>query len=242
MVNLRDASAIDDAVERAAQFFGGRIDVLVNNAGIARAMFSNNMTMADRATRDEWTAYVETNLSAPFLLSQAVIPHMRVKPESKYPDTAGGEGKSGDGVEGTKGLNEGGCIIHVSSFRAHISDPNCEGYAATKNGLCGLTHAMAVSLQPFGIRVNAVLPGWVSVSHENKQGDEDAAKAKRGEGAGTRQWESLGKEDHELHPAGRVGRGEDIAETVEWIMGAGFVSGAEIVVDGGAGVKKNPDV
>jgi NAD(P)-dependent dehydrogenase (short-subunit alcohol dehydrogenase family) len=47
---------------------------------------------------------------------------------------------------------------------------------------------------------------------------------------------------HKQHPAGRVGRGEDLAEMVEYVMSAGFLSGQELVLDGGANRRKNPNV
>jgi len=47
---------------------------------------------------------------------------------------------------------------------------------------------------------------------------------------------------HKQHPAGRVGRGEDLAEMVEYVMGAGFLSGQELVLDGGANRRKNPNI
>ncbi|MCJ1475431.1 hypothetical protein MMC13_004093 [Lambiella insularis] len=197
---------IRTAVTKAAAFFNNRIDVLVNNAGIARAYFTQGKSMEDPSTLTEWTAYLEANLTAPFLVSQAAIPYMeRPAGEAAFENAD----------------NPGGCIVHVSSFRAHQSGPNCEGYGATKAGLLGLTHAMAVSAQPWGIRVNVVSPGFVSVKHECKAGDE------KGWG-----WEE-GEEAHAEHLTGSVGKGEDVAEAVEFLMGAGFVSGQEIVVDGG---------
>lgn len=82
----------------AAKFFGGRIDVLVNNtgttirlgsmqvhevadlSGIARAFFTaGNGTMEDIATVEQWQAYIDTNLSAPFWMSQAVISFMKAQ-------------------------------------------------------------------------------------------------------------------------------------------------------------------
>lgn len=147
-------------------------------------------------------------------------------------------------------LEEGGCVIHVSSFRAHMSDANCEGYGATKSGLGGLTQAMAVSGQQWGIRCNMVSPGTVKVGQESRQADERAKELAGGDIKGApheEQWEkwrnavwdeTRGEEYDQAHPTGRVGRGEDIAEAVEYLMGAGFVSGQEIIVDGGKSKKK----
>ena len=101
-----------------------------------------------------------------------------------------------------------GSIVNMASTRAFMSEPETEAYAATKGGLVALTHALAVSLGP-EVRVNAVAPGWIS-------GEDD-----------------LRPVDHAQHPAGRVGRAADVADTVLWLAGAGFVTGQTVAVDGG---------
>ncbi|RKK03809.1 SDR family oxidoreductase [Pseudoroseomonas wenyumeiae] len=104
-----------------------------------------------------------------------------------------------------------GAIVTIASTRAHMSEPDTESYSASKGGLLALTHALAVSLGP-DIRVNCVSPGWIDVAGED-----------------------LRPEDHAQHPAGRVGRVEDIAALVAWLVGpeAGFVTGSEFISDGG---------
>jgi NAD(P)-dependent dehydrogenase (short-subunit alcohol dehydrogenase family) len=101
----------------------------------------------------------------------------------------------------------------------------------------------------------AISPGWVSVQHECKARDlqiketqngsykevapheEDAVKLRM------KAWaEDLDELYHKQHPAGRVGRGEDLAEMVEYVMGAGFLSGQELILDGGANRRKNPNI
>jgi len=104
-----------------------------------------------------------------------------------------------------------GAIVTIASTRARMSEPDTESYSASKGGLVALTHSLAVSLGP-DVRVNCVSPGWIDTKGE-----------------------ALRPEDHAQHPAGRVGTPEDVANLVVWLAGdeARFVTGAEIVVDGG---------
>lgn len=212
LCNLRNIEEIRESAEKAGEFFEHRIDVLINNGGISNPYWQDNKSMDDFATAIEWQAYVETNLSAPFLLSQAVLPYMKTSKDR----------------ETRKQLRSGPspCIIHVSSFRMLQSDPNQEGYASTKSALIGLTHSMAVSLSEFGIRVNLIAPGRIRVAHESKAGDAEGL-----------QWNIEG-DDAEKFAANRGGMPQDIAECAEWLIGAGFVTGQAITVDGGATMQK----
>jgi len=115
-------------------------------------------------------------------------------------------------------MGKGGAIVNIASTRAHMSESNTEGYAASKGGLRALTHALAVTLGPRGVRVNAISPGWIFAS-----GDP----------------ESLRPIDHAQHPAGRVGVPEDIAQACLFLCSdrAGFITGANLNVDGGMSIK-----
>src|ERR1700722_9881896 len=106
-----------------------------------------------------------------------------------------------------------GAIVLIASTRALMSEPHTESYSASKGGLIALTHALAVSLGP-NVRVNCVSPGWIA----------------------TKNYGALRRKDHTQHPVGRVGKPQDIAEIVAWLVDAkrsGFVTGANFVVDGG---------
>jgi NAD(P)-dependent dehydrogenase (short-subunit alcohol dehydrogenase family) len=109
--------------------------------------------------------------------------------------------------------NAKGAIVTIGSTRARMSEPDTESYSASKGGIAALTHALAISLGP-DVRVNCVSPGWIQ----------------------TTDYASLKRRDHAQHPAGRVGKVKDIAEMVAFLLDgqrSGFVTGANVVVDGG---------
>jgi len=115
--------------------------------------------------------------------------------------------------------NKGGVIINIASTRALQSEPNTEPYSASKGGLLALTHSLAVSLAPYRIRVVAVSPGWIDTS----------------EWQIPRRKPALTPLDHRQHPAGRVGRPEDVAALVAFLASseAEWITGVNIVIDGG---------
>jgi NAD(P)-dependent dehydrogenase (short-subunit alcohol dehydrogenase family) len=104
-----------------------------------------------------------------------------------------------------------GTILTIASTRAHQSEPNTEAYAASKGGLVALTHALAASLAP-DVRVNCISPGWILTKGP-----------------------APSPQDHAQHWAGRVGTPQDIAAAAAFLLGpeAGFITGAEFVIDGG---------
>ena len=112
----------------------------------------------------------------------------------------------------------GASIVNISSTRAVMSEPECFAYASAKGGLDALTHAMAVTLGP-KIRVNAIRPGWIETGPWQKTGERGEANHR--------------EKDRDQHPAGRIGTPQDIAEAVEYLTGASFVTGQHINVDGG---------
>jgi NAD(P)-dependent dehydrogenase (short-subunit alcohol dehydrogenase family) len=105
-----------------------------------------------------------------------------------------------------------GSIVTIASTRAHMSEPDTLAYSASKGGLLALSHALAISLAP-DVRVNCISPGWIDTGRHGP----------------------LKGSDHAQHPAGRVGRPEDVAAAAVYLLSpaAGFVTGAELIVDGG---------
>lgn len=170
----------------------GRLDVLVNNAGIG---FSGKPIFEQ--TLEEWKRVIEVNLTGPYLFAKHAA---RVMAE-----------------------RGGGVIVNIVSTRALQSEPNTEPYSASKGGLLALTHALAMSLAPYKIRVVAVSPGWVDTSEWQLPPSEP----------------QLTRLDHEQHPAGRVGKPEDIAALVAFLASdeASWITGANFVIDGGMTVK-----
>lgn len=179
-IDVSQPESIDDLM-RMVDTRWGRLDVLINNAGITRWKSPYELTV------DEWDQIMNTNVRSVFLASREAAKIMR---------------RHGDGA-----------IVNLSSTRAHMSEPDTEAYAASKGGILALTHAMAVSLGPDRIRVNAISPGWIE----------------------TGDYEALRAEDHGQHPAGRVGKPDDIARACLFLTQKenDFVTGTELVVDGG---------
>jgi len=107
----------------------------------------------------------------------------------------------------------GGAIVNMASTRAFMSEPETEAYAASKGAIVALTHAMAVSLGKDKIRVNCISPGWIETGNVEK----------------------LKPEDHEQHPAGRVGIPSDISRACLYLSDPSntFVTGTNLIIDGG---------
>lgn len=207
-IDLRDRSQIKEAVAEAVHFFDGKFDVLINNAMATPHIWHDGKGMEDEdeAIMEQWDEKIAVGLTAPFLLSRLCVPLLKAE--------AGTEQR------------RPGCIINISSTRAKQAEDNHEAYSAAKAGILGLTQSMSVSLgHRYGIRVNAVIPGWIHVENESADGEQS-------------KWEEgLTEQDHRWHPASRVGRVEDIAKAVVFLAESDFVTGEEIVVDGGVSRK-----
>ena len=123
-------SGMPESIVRQTLDRFGRIDILINNAALPLT------TRFERISAEEWRQAIEVNLTAPFLLMQAVIPAMK---RQHY-----------------------GRIVNISSTAGRmVSTLGGAHYTTSKTGLLGLTRAAAKELGKFGITVNAVCPGMI---------------------------------------------------------------------------------
>ncbi|MCA1687588.1 MAG: SDR family oxidoreductase [Actinobacteria bacterium] len=123
--DVSKSADVEGLVDAATQRFGG-IDVLVNNAGL----LGPRVAIVEYP-EDEWRRVVDANLTGPFLVSKAVVPHMP----------------------------GGGSIVNVVSGVSVEGRPEWGAYSVSKFGVEGLTQILASELEESGIRVNAVDPG-----------------------------------------------------------------------------------
>ena len=114
-----------------------------------------------------------------------------------------------------------GAIVFISSNTAYRAIPNRAAYCASKGGINALSKALAVDLGPFGIRVNAVLPGTIKTERWQKMGSKQIVNGS-------------------LTPIGDISDFDDIAEAAYYLANAKNVTGAEIIVDGGMSCQLAP--
>ncbi|KAK9812479.1 hypothetical protein WJX73_003250 [Symbiochloris irregularis] len=186
--DMTDSDQISDAVAQALDFFGEkRVNCLVNNAGIA----SPAMPKEKKERKGAFEAYIQTNLTGAFLLSEECTPYF------------------------AKGDSS---IIHVSSIHAEFADPDTHGYTCAKAGMRGLSRCQAVTLDK-RTRVNVIFPGYIDTPGAS---------------------EEVTKEMRDWHLTGRVGSNKDIAEACLFLgdeQRSGFITGAELMIDGGVSAK-----
>src|ERR671933_3051048 len=129
-----DVSKEDDCIRLISETIKhfGRIDVLVNNAGIQEDLPLTEISM------DEWYKIIGVDLTGPFTCSREAVKHMKNQQNPK-----------------------GGCIINISSVHQTIPKPHYVPYATSKAGLEMMTKTMALELAKDNIRANVVAPGAI---------------------------------------------------------------------------------
>ncbi len=136
--DVADPGSVNEMVEVVTDDWG-RIDVLINNAGIFSTL---EMRPFDQIPLEEWEQVLRVNLTGPFLCARAVLPAMR---KAKW-----------------------GRIINIASGAVRLGRPNYLHYIATKAALSGMSLSMARELGPDNITVNAILPGATFTEIERK--------------------------------------------------------------------------
>ena len=145
-VDVADAAQVDACVKAVIEKFG-RIDIMVNNAGITKDGLLMRMTDAD------WDAVIDTNLKGTFLFTRAVTRPMM-------------KNKAADGSM------QGGSIINITSVVGITGNAGQANYTASKGGVISLTKTVAKELGSRNIRCNAIAPGFIRSDMTDSLSDE----------------------------------------------------------------------
>lgn len=161
----------------------GKIDVLINNAGI------DDEKMFLDITDNDWNHMMQNNLYSVFCCSQEVLKHMLYK--------------------------KSGCIINISSIYG-VSGGSCDvHYSASKAAINGMTKALAKEFGLSNIRINSIAPGAILTDMTAQISVED--------------WEQVKNEI----PLGKIGKPNDIAKCVKWLVEDDYTTGQVIEINGG---------
>jgi NAD(P)-dependent dehydrogenase (short-subunit alcohol dehydrogenase family) len=198
--DVTNATQVGAVVQHGLTAFG-QLDILVNNAGGSGNVGIEHI---EDVTEELWDTIVNANLKSAYVCCRAVVPHMKARRQGSIINFSSMSAKGAFGSLGT------------SAVRLP--------YTGAKAGIIGFTSQLAKDLGPFGIRVNAVVPGFILTQP-------DARVAQR--------YEVLSVEEQEAMlrpiPLGRPGRPEEVAAVVLFLASeaASYVSGAIVEVNGG---------
>lgn len=187
-VDIKDFEDVKEWIAQVKEDFG-RIDILINNAGI---VIDKPLMMM---SREDWDQVIDTNLSGMFNAAKACIVTFMKQ-------------KSGD-------------IVNISSVSGVIGLPGQTNYSASKGGVNAFTKALAKEVGRYGVRVNAVAPGFIETDILSHFTDDQK------------------KEIAGRVPLQRIGTPQDVANCVVFLLshGAHYMTGQIVQVDGGLAMR-----
>ncbi|MCD6424066.1 MAG: beta-ketoacyl-ACP reductase [Anaerolineales bacterium] len=192
-VNVTQSEDVDTAVEELVGEWG-KIDILINNAGILRdglLVKVKDGEIQKRMSDEMFDMVIDVNLRGVFICTRAVAPHMIKK--------------------------KGGVILNATSVVGLYGNFGQTNYVATKSGVIGMTKVWARELGRYGVRVNAIAPGFIATEMVMAMPEKILD----------------GMRQHT--PLGRLGEPQDIANAYAFLASdqASFISGTVLSVDGG---------
>jgi NAD(P)-dependent dehydrogenase (short-subunit alcohol dehydrogenase family) len=188
LCDVSDSNEVDHAVRQALQRFG-QVDILVNNAGITWGSDAAEMPL------EKWRAVLDVNLTGAWIFAQAIGKHMIERKRGNILTVASVSGLMGSTAPGV----------------------SVAGYAASKAGVMGLTRELAGNWGPYGVRVNALAPGFFPSRMTEKILDR------------------VSEHYRDRIPLRRIGKSGELKGAALFLCSdaSSYVTGQTIVVDGG---------
>lgn len=190
-VDVADEQAVVAGVAEALKTFG-RLDFVAANAGVGGGAPFHEMTT------EKWRRVTTVNLDAVFWTFREAAKHMMERAEAGDP---------------------GGSMVVTSSTSAIHGAPRNQAYASTKAGVIAMIRGLAVEYARYGIRANAILPGWIATDMT----------------AGLQAWDTFNEKAIGRVPMRRWGEGEDFSGIAVYLASdaSKFHTGDSFVIDGG---------
>ncbi len=156
IADLMDRNQVNHLVSDIMNTYG-RIDVLINNAGMVQVGQEEDFTTFDQMTDDSWDDSIHRNLTLCYNVTRRVLPHM---------------------IE-----NQYGRIVNTSSVTGYlVSNPGEAAYGAAKAAMIGMSRSIAIEVAKHNIMINNVLPGWIATASQTKEEAAGGANTPMGRG------------------------------------------------------------